>query len=155
MREVGPEGALTDEAMITATQSVFDGPGHCFVKEGPRTRALALAKARGLLKRTDIQERLSTIFESAGDFDVVEAVEIHVKHIRGEIEKQVLRPDGEVVTVREKPSLSALLAYERMTLPQPASKVAATVVHVSGDESGLKDNIHPMVPRALNASVER
>jgi hypothetical protein len=150
-REVAKaDGVLTDDAMVNAVESVLS-----VERAGPEAaRRMALEKAHQLLKRTDIQERLSTIFEASG-FDVIEAAELHVKHIRGEIDRQVHIGGGEFVAVKKEPSLTALLAYEKMTMPQPASKVAATVVHSFGDGSGLKDEPPKMVPRALNAAVQR
>jgi hypothetical protein len=153
-REVAAaDGVLTPEAMVEAVQGTFNGPGKCYSGELPQAKTMALAKAKQLLKRGDIQERLSTIFEASG-FDVVEAAELHVRHMRGEIDRQVHIGGGEFVTVKKEPSLSALLAYEKMTMPQPASKVAATVVHLSG-EGGPPADLPPMVPRALNATVQR
>jgi hypothetical protein len=113
IRRTAESGKLTDNVLADAALDAYSLVN----------RPAALRKAHEKLRKPEIQERIGDVFESC-EFDVIEAVDLHVKHIRGEIEREVMYKgsDGNPAFVKMKngPSLAALLAYERITLPQPA-----------------------------------
>ena len=114
IRRTAGAGKLTDEVL---TDTALDA--YSFVN-----RPAALREAREKLRKPEIQERIAEVYRSC-DFDVLDAVEWHVKHIRGEIEERIVTTDSEgrtTTTVRPGPSWPALAAYERMTLPQPSGR---------------------------------
>jgi hypothetical protein len=114
IRRTAAARKLTDEVLTDAALDAYSLVN----------RPAALRKARVKLRKPEIQERLGTLFETVTQLDVLEAVRLHVKHIRGEIEREVMYKDSDgnpaFVKVKNAPSWPALAAYARMTLPQPA-----------------------------------
>jgi hypothetical protein len=67
-------------------------------------RPATLRKALEKLRKPEIRERIAEAYENH-DFDLLDAVEWHVKHIRGEIEKHVVvGRNGNLLTLMRPPS---------------------------------------------------
>lgn len=73
------EGSLNDNALVMAADATWEPPS--FAKP-ENARKIMLAKAKRKLKRPDIRARIREVFELA-DFNVVDAVQMHIAHIRG------------------------------------------------------------------------
>ena len=127
-------GGLSDEVMVKAVSESY-----ALVE-----RKAQLRKAKKLLGMPGVQERCRDLFELVG-FSVVDALQMHVEHIRGQA------PGQEGVA-----NYQALKDFEKLTLPQQPTKIDQRVLvghvnerRVNRDESGTV-----MEARVLSASVE-
>jgi len=77
VRRTAVAGQLTDDVLIDAALDAYS-----FVN-----RPATLRKARATLRKSEIQERIRTVYESQ-DFDLIDAVDLHVKRIRGQVEQK-------------------------------------------------------------------
>lgn len=75
------------------------------VKASSETAALKLARAK--LKQPDIQNAIEAIYELHG-FSMTDMVKLQIDHAKGEITKQVVTKDGDVVDVKLPASYKAL-----------------------------------------------
>lgn len=135
IRRAAQSGELTDDVLIGAYTTSHGLPfGHA--PDTDKTRSLALRQAKAKLENRNVREALRGLYELAG-FDLVEGLEWHLKHIRGEIteEKTVVVRDTkdsahvEVVEVKKPPNYSALRDLMKTITPQPALRVEGRVLH--------------------------
>jgi hypothetical protein len=103
------EGGLTDDVLAEAALCIFMD----LRRATPEAeRAAGLRKARTLLRRPDVRERIGDLYERR-DFTVLDAVALHIGHMRGTIAGEASR----------KASWPALKAYLDMVLPQEPYEV--------------------------------
>lgn len=143
-RAVALGGGTLDDNKLIAAYLASHQLGIVRMTDEQERRKLALARAKEKLQLTDIREALREIYETV-DFDIVEAVGLHVQHIRGlEYEVPVRDPktgitltrkneetlEWETVTAKakDKPNYDALKDYLKVTLPQPAVRIDKRVL---------------------------
>jgi hypothetical protein len=95
---VAETGKLNDAAKVEALRRSWVHP--------PRSPQRAVAIVDAKLGNADVRELVRDLFEARGGFTVLDAIELHVAHIRGTLPNL-------------KPSWQALKAYEEMVLPRP------------------------------------
>lgn len=147
-------GEITPQVVDAAMQRSF-APG----RKGRSNKYLGgnrLKHGLDLLKLPDIQRRIGLIFEDQGDFSVTDAVKMHVDHIKGNIQREVVTKGGDVVKVNVPPSLPALMAYEKMVLPQPAAEFRGKVAHLHADAGkiGAVVELPAIEGRVLSATIQ-
>jgi hypothetical protein len=118
-------GELSDELIADAYRESH-GLGRRINDEETGARVAAF-RAKEKLKNPNIREALQEFYEEAS-FDVLQAAEMHVAHIKGGLKKQVLNAEGEVVEIEMPPNYKALADYLKITIPQPAVKVDKRVL---------------------------
>lgn len=129
--EIGAAGGvITDEGMLRAAREVWR------VMTTPLSDAKLLARVKRKLKQPDVREAIGSAYQAAG-FDVAEAVQLHIDHIRGNItvQKTVVVGKGEdatveVVDVKLPPNYAALKDYEAMVLPKAPVRSDVRVQHI-------------------------
>lgn len=141
-RAVALGGGTLDDNKLIAAYLASHQLGLVRMTDEQQRRRVALARAKEKLLLTDVREALREIYETV-DFDVVEAAELHVQHIRG-LEYEVpardakgnlllekgddLEPRPVMVKVKDKPNYDALKDYLKVALPQPAVRVDKRVL---------------------------
>ncbi len=110
---------MNDEVLTEAALDAFEitpSPSADPVKIADE-RKRALRKAKSLLRKPHVKMRLAEIYELE-KFDIMDAVRMHIKHIKG-FERQVVdERTGELMTVQDPPNYAALKDYWKMTLPE-------------------------------------
>ena len=141
VRGLREAGELTDDVMAKAALASFMNLER---KTPEAERAAALRKARRLLRRPDVRERLGDLYESRG-FSILDAIDMHVWHIRGTAPGQ----DGEA-------SYQALKDFEKMVLPQQPTRIDQRVLvgHTRSFAAEKLEHAPAMEARVLSASVE-
>src|SRR6185312_6357455 len=94
------EGGLCDEAMVNAVLESFGADSRL---SDEKIEARALRRAKMLLRKGEVRERLGGIFE-LGNFTTMDAVHLHVAHMRG--------------TAPAGANYQALRDYEKMVWPE-------------------------------------
>jgi hypothetical protein len=134
-------GQLTEGACFEAVNEVHQRP----VKA-----STAVAIVRKKLANPNIRRALQDAYQYQADLTVLEAIDMHAKHVRGEITKQAVTKDG-VIDLKVAPSWPALKTFLDMTLPQPAKKVS---VEVSGPLGrSMLDDVPPIKARQIGSAV--
>jgi len=124
------DGVLTDDVLAGA---YTDSHGLCYGNPGttPAARVFAVNAAKQKLKHADIREALRDVYQAAG-FDILEAIEWHLKHIRGDVPTK----KGHL-----PPNYAALRDLTKVILPQPATRIEKRVLHghvvVTGDAPAI------------------
>jgi hypothetical protein len=95
---VAQTGRLDDAAKVEALRRSWVHP--------PRSPKRAVAIVDAKLGNPEVRELVQHLFEARGDFSVVDAIRLHVAHIRG-------------TTPIQKASWPALKAYLDIVLPKP------------------------------------
>ena len=108
----------SDESKQVAVNNVY-----CYGRYGGTwPKKTALAKARQVLRRPIVRDAIAAAFANATGFDLVEAMNLHVAHIRGEVpaKRVVTIEDGVETEVVEMapPSYQALKDYEGLVFPK-------------------------------------
>lgn len=106
-------------------------------------------RATNLLKNPDVRAAIADVFELEADFSVADALQMHVRHIRGGVEREVLGADGEIAMVRLPPSYQALKDYERMVLPEMPKRTEVDIRKMS--VTGRMDG--PAGPPRMSARI--
>jgi hypothetical protein len=140
IRRTTDAGQLTDEALPDSTLD------ECSLVNRPA--ALRKARENYASQRFGSGSGMST----RAEFDVIEAVDLHVKHIRGENEQQVVGRGGDVVTLKNPPSYPALKAYRDMVLPKRANKFGA---RAQANRRGRPGNLSRRYVRSQNAATRK
>jgi hypothetical protein len=156
---------MDDNVLIEAANDTWELPR--FSKplgvQEPRNRAMQLRKAKSKLRKPDVRARIAEIYQDQG-FDLVDALQMHVQHIRG-TERIVKDDDGDVVLhpktgepiiVGEKPNYQALKDYLGMVLPKSPTQIRVDQrsVNVSGTPADFDRSSTPaMSPRVLGKAV--
>lgn len=109
--------------------------------------------ARAKLKQPDIQAALEGVYAAAG-LSLPEMLDLHVKHIRGDLVKESVTASGEIVQVKMAPSYAALKDALKMVLPQPAVRVQADHRHLHGIVGPSLDEPAPIAARPLPRGTE-
>jgi hypothetical protein len=84
-------------------------------------------KARRILSHPDVMRAIMEVYETAGiEFDVREAVSLHVEHIRG---GRKLEFDESGKPVATLPNYAALRDYFKMVIPKAPTKISGSIKH--------------------------
>lgn len=113
--------------------------------------ATAMELIKTKMADPNIRSAIAGIYDEVGEFTLVDAVKKHVEHIQG-VEHEVVTKQGDVVTVRAKPSYPALKDFLTMTLPQPAKKLEVGMTVAAVGQSMLAD-VPPVAARALGPAI--
>lgn len=97
----------------------------------------------------NFRRAIGAMYEARG-FTDLEAVDLHIAHIRG-IEREQLTKTGDVVTVKAPPNYQALKDYQAMRFPQPPKKLEVGFTPASA--AGMFDNPSEIKARALGPAV--
>jgi hypothetical protein len=152
LRHAGANGGkLTPEVAAAALDEVWTRGGK------PAKPATAMEIIRKKLSDPNIRKAIGDIYQEVGGFTIVDAVKLHVEHIKGiEHDKIVRHKEGsdwveEVERVQDKPNYGALKDYLNMTVPQPAKKLEISGgVGSAGFGAAL---VPPVAARALGPAV--
>lgn len=90
-----------------------------------------MEKGHAKLMQPDVCAAVQSIYELRG-FNMDDAVDLHIKHIRGELEKEVVtkvrdaegNESVELTTIKIPPNYTALESYFNRVLPKQTTKVA-------------------------------
>lgn len=129
-------GALNDESLVMAADATYEP---VFAASPAKHKALMLRKAKSKMRKPDVRERIRAVFELA-DFSVMDAVQMHVAHIRG--------------TAPEKASYQALKDFEAMAFEQAPKtlNVNNRNLNLNMTPGSGRDEAPPIAPRILGAA---
>ena len=152
LRHAGANGGkLTPEVAAAALNDVWARGGK------PAKPATAMEVIRRKLSDPNIRKAIGDIYQEVGGFTIVDAVKLHVEHIRGiEHDKIIRHKEGsdwveEVERVQDKPNYGALKDYLTMTVPMPAKKLEISAG--AGFGASLATSVPPVAARALGPAV--
>jgi hypothetical protein len=109
------KGAPYDESLEAATRMSY---GNLQVSD----KNLVMKKAMAKLAQPDVCHAVQEIYALRG-FTIEDAVDLHVKHIKGELTKEVMTQEG-VAEIKIPPSYQALKDFQAMIIPKQTTKVA-------------------------------
>jgi len=131
---VARSGKLDEDVLVEAVRDAF---------LVPHERKAAIRKARLLLRKPNIRDRIAHVYEARG-FNLGEAVDLHIKHIKGDADPRL------------PPSYSALKDFLTMVLPKEPKtlNVNSRSVNVNVNADPESNTPPPMEARVLSAHVE-
>jgi hypothetical protein len=88
----------------------------------PMTDGQILRKAKKILANEHVVEYMKYYFDAIG-FTALDGARMLVRHINGDVTKEVLDKTGQVVELKVPPSLAALQTYHGLTLEKQTTKV--------------------------------
>jgi hypothetical protein len=149
VEEVVRAGGVTDKAKIAAAARTWSTIA---VMKPDLQKKHALAKFNQYMRRSDVRENCRDAFALVG-FDIVDAMEMLKKHIKGEVRKQVLTKDGRVRSIKEPPSLPALQTYLKLAMPEAAQRVQSEVLHARVNLNEMRAAEPMSAPRVVGDFV--
>lgn len=132
LRRYGETGELNEAVVAGAVQDSFTMFSN---------HKSALKRGELLLRQPQIQESLRAIFKMRG-FDLLDTVDWHIKHITGEANPEA------------GPNYAALRDLEKMTLPQPPTRIDQRVLVGHSVRTG-EGSLPKTRARILSAHIER
>lgn len=113
-------------------------------------------KMEAFLSLPDIKQALRNVYAEVG-FELPEAIETHIKHIRGyEVEQQQVTKEGLVVDYTETvpPNYAALKDYIAMVTPREPKRVNVLTARANPDAVKRTDgSAPPMAPRFVGEQI--
>lgn len=154
LERVAAGNELTDDVLIDAYSTSHCMPYGADPNYSPTLRRFALGAVKQKLRKPDIREALRDVYEVAG-FDLIEGLELQLKHVRGELEKEVIK-DGVRYKVKMPPNYAALRDIQKLIMPQPATKVEVAGKHMHAHVT-LGGPSPAIIPRSIadTATIEQ
>lgn len=116
--------------------------------------AVVVRRMENLLQLPDIQQALRNVYGEVG-FTIEEAMQLHVDHIRGDVTKEELNRDGEVVKVKLPPNYLALKDYLTRTTPQMPHRMQVVTARMGTVREVRSDGSPPpMSARPIGDIIE-
>lgn len=113
-------------------------------------------KMEGFLSLPDIKQAIRNVYAEVG-FELPEAIELHVKHIRGyEVTQQQVTKDGLVVDYTETvpPNYGALKDFINRTTPSEPKRLNVVTARANPDAIKRTDGSAPaMAPRFVGEQI--
>lgn len=102
----------------------------------------------------DVQQAVRNVYE-AKNFTLEDAVDMHVKHIRGEVTREEMAKDGSVVEVKLAPSYPALKDWLAVATPREPKRVNVLTARVGiAREVRTDGSPPPMASRAIGEILD-
>jgi hypothetical protein len=120
----------------------------------PHNPDACLRKANRLLRLGHVTEAVRLSFEARG-FTREESIDWHIKHIRGEIERETLTRDGKVVRLTASPNYQALADYHKMTVPKQPKDVRLNAKIAYVDVTKLGEPGEKLIARSFEPMIEQ
>lgn len=115
-------------------------------------RRSALKKARRKLLQPDVQSAIRDVYEGAAGFSIVDALQLHVKHIQGYAIEDTVTDDEGTESIRRTqvaPNYAALKDYLAMATPKAATRIESKSVNVNVSAPPARIGAPLMSPRLL------
>jgi hypothetical protein len=111
-------------------------------------------KMEGFLSNPDIQQAIRNVYAEV-NFEIDDAVQLHVDHMKGNVTREELNKEGEVVEVKLAPNYAALKDWLKVATPQAPARMHVLTARVGQAREVRTDgSAPPMASRAIGETHE-
>ncbi len=105
-----------DDSIVEAARATWPRSGKQTHRHRPYKNAYVKNLGLDALESEEVRGFIHAVFADGG-MEFQDAIKQHIDHIKGDTTHEVVGKDGEVVALKDSPSLAALVKYEDLVLP--------------------------------------